>query len=170
MPQDASFLIPSVLLLEYKATRQGYGARELQKVSAEVSGGRKLTQVQKWSCPHLPPGEYLKFWFTVQTKDSPPQHRSRLVFEAVLTLSCFKHSLACGCLCSLGGSSIPANAFDIESHVSCCLPVEECAFYVHSSPGFGGTPGFHLKARRMWPGLQAAFPVASLGFPGGIFS
>lgn len=113
---------------------------------------------------------YLKFWFTVQTKDSPPQHRSHFVFEAVLTLSCFKHSLACGCLCSLGGSSIPANAFDIESHVSCCLPVEECAFYDHSSPGFGGTPGFHLKARRMWPGLQAAFPVASLGFPGGIFS
>lgn len=113
---------------------------------------------------------YLKFWFTVQTKDSPPQHRSRLVFEAALTLSCFKHSLACGCLCSLGGSSRPANASDIESHVSCCLLVEECAFYDHSSPGSSGTPGFHLKARHMWPGLQAAFPVAFLGFPGGIFS
>lgn len=113
---------------------------------------------------------YLKFWFTFQVKDSPPQHRGRLVFEVALTFSCSKHSLTCECLRSLGGSSIPANAFDIESHVSCCLPVEECAFYDHRSPGSSGTPGFHLKAKHMWPGLQAAFPVASLGFPGGIFS
>ena len=69
--------------------------------------------------------------------------------EAILfILSCFKHSLTCGCLCRLADS----RTIGTFTHKSCCLSVEKCAFYDHGSPGSRGTPGFHLKARRMWPG------------------